>query len=107
MTPAPSMTPLNIVLLGVFGLLGVGFYGLLVTRNMIKMVAVLQILVKSAVLALVMAGRASGQINLGQSLAATVIVADTVVAVIGLALAVQIRQRCGTVDLKDLSSLKG
>jgi NADH:ubiquinone oxidoreductase subunit K len=37
----------------------------------------------------------------------TVIVADTVVAVIGLALAVQVRQRLGSLDLRDLSSLKG
>ncbi len=97
----------NVVLLGVFGLLGVGFYGLLVTRNLLKMVAVLQILGKAAVLALVLAGKASGQVNLGQSLAATVIVADTIVAVIGLALGVQMRQRFGSLDIKDLSSLKG
>jgi NADH:ubiquinone oxidoreductase subunit K len=100
-------SPLNIALLGVLGLLGVGLYGLLITRNLIKMVAVLQILVKGAVLALIVAGKASGQINLGQSLAATVIVADTVVAVIGLALAVNVRQRFGTLDLKKISTLKG
>jgi NADH:ubiquinone oxidoreductase subunit K len=101
------MTILNVVLIGVLGMLGIGFYGLLVTRNLIKMVAVLQILGKTAVLALVLAGKASGQINLGQSLVATVIVADTVVAVIGLALAVQIRRRFGTLDLHELSTLKG
>jgi len=102
-----GLSPLSIVLLGVIGLFGVGFYGLLATRNLIKMVAVLQIMVKAAVLALVLGGKASGQVGLGQSLAATVIVADTVVAVIGLALAVQIRQRYGTLDLHKISSLKG
>lgn len=102
-----SMTILNVVLIGVLGLLGIGLYGMLVTRNLIKMVAVLQILGKTAVLALVLAGKASGQINLSQSLVVTVIVADTVVAVIGLALAVQIRQRFGTLDLHKLSTLKG
>ncbi|HEX7974398.1 MAG TPA: NADH-quinone oxidoreductase subunit K [Anaerolineales bacterium] len=102
-----ELTPVNVVLAGVVGLFGVGLYGLLATRNLVKMVAVLQILVKSAVLALVLAGKASGQINLGQSLAATVIVADTVVAVIGLALAVQVRRHYGTLDLRKLSSLRG
>jgi NADH-quinone oxidoreductase subunit K len=100
-------TPVNVILAGVIGLLGVGLYGLLVTRNLIKMVAVLQILVKAAVIALVLGGKVSGKINLSQSLAVTVIVADTVVAVIGLALAVQVRQRLGTLDLRDLSTLKG
>lgn len=102
-----ALTPLNVTLLGALGLCGIGLYGLLATRNLIKMVAVLQILVKSAILALVLAGKAGGQVQLGQSLAATVIVADTVVAVIGLALAVQIQRRCGTTDLKELASLKG
>lgn len=102
-----DFSPTTVALLAVFGLFGVALYGLLITRNLIKMVAVLQVLVKSALIALVAAGSASGQVNLGQSLAVTVIVVDTIVAVIGLALAVQVRQRLGTLDLRDLSSLKG
>jgi NADH:ubiquinone oxidoreductase subunit K len=98
---------LNIALVGVLGLLGVGLYGLLVTRNLIKVVIVLQILGKSALLALITAGAASGQTNLSQSLVLTVIVADTVVAAIGLALAVQVQRQLGTLDVKDLSRLKG
>lgn len=99
--------PIKIAVLIVLGLLGVGFYGLLVTRNLIKLVVVLQILVKGALLAFVLAGRINGQMNLGQSLAVTVIVADTVVAVIGLALAVQVQRHCGTLDVKALSTLRG
>jgi NADH:ubiquinone oxidoreductase subunit K len=99
--------PIEIVLAAVFGLLGVGLYGLLITRNLIKIVVVLQILVKSVLLALVLAGKVNGQINLGQSLAVTLIAADTVVAVIGLALAVQVQRHCGTLDVKALSTLRG
>ena len=43
------MTPLQIGLLGVTGLLGVGCYGLLITRNLIKIVIALQVLVKGGV----------------------------------------------------------
>ena len=64
-------------------------------------------LVKAVVLALVLAGQAGRQPGLGQSLAATVIVADTMVAVVGLALAVQIRRRFGTVDVSAISTLRG
>lgn len=102
-----TFSPSHIVLIGVVGLLGIGLYGLLVIRNLIKIMVALQILVKAAVLALVTAGTISGHVNLSQSLAATVIVADTIVAVIGLALAVQVRRRCGTLDVKALSTLKG
>ncbi len=102
-----TLTPFNIVLCAIIGLLGIGIYGLLATRNLIKIVIVLQILVKGAVLALVLAGKASGQIGLGQSLAATVIVADTIVAVVGMALAIQVRRRFGTLELTKVSTLKG
>lgn len=91
----------------VLGLLAVGFYALLASRNLIKVVIGLQILVKAAVLALMLAGLANGQMQVAQSLAITVIVADTVVAVIGMALAVQVRRRTGSMDVKRLSILRG
>jgi NADH-quinone oxidoreductase subunit K len=102
-----TFSPLTIALLAILVLLGIGLYGLLAVRNLIKIVIVLQILGKSALLALIAAGNASGQINLGQSLALTVIVADTVVAAIGLALAVQVRRQLGTLDARELGQLRG
>ena len=102
-----NFSTLNIILIGIAGLLGVGFYGLLITRNLIKVVMMLQILIKAVVLALVFAGKLSGNLGLGQSTAATVIVADTIVAVVGLALAVQVRRRFGTLDVPKISTLKG
>ena len=97
----------NIILFGVVALLGVGFYGLLITRNLIKVVMVLQILVKAVIIALVLAGKLSGNMGVGQSTAATVIVADTIIAVVGLALAVQVRRRFGTLDVPKISTLRG
>lgn len=102
-----NLSLLNVVVIGVLSLLGIGFYGLLVQRNLFKVVIALQILVKAALLGLVTAGYANGKINLGQSLAITVIVADTIVAVIGIALAVQIQRQLGSLDLNDLAQMKG
>ena len=96
-----------IILITIFCLAGTGLYCLLITRNLIKVVVALQLLVKGAVLAFILAGNLTGQMNTAQTLALTVIVADTIVAVIGLALAVQIRLKTGTLDVKSLSSLKG
>ena len=102
-----TFTPLNMILFGVVSLLGIGFYGLLITRNLIKVVMVLQILVKAVLLAFILAGKMSGNLGLGQSAAATIIVADTIVAVVGLALAVQVRRRFGTLDVPKISTLRG
>lgn len=101
------MNTTAILILGVLAMLAIGLYGLLVSRNLIKLVIALQILVKAAILGLIAAGYASGRVILSQSLAVTVIVADTVVAVIALALIVQVRRQFGELDAADLSTLKG
>lgn len=92
----------QIAFLGVLLLVGVGLYGLLVLRNLIQIIIALQILAKGAALALVWAGNVAGQPQLGQSLALTVIVTDTMVAVVALALALQIHRRFGTLDIRAL-----
>jgi NADH-quinone oxidoreductase subunit K len=94
------------ILVVVLGLLGIGFYGLLISRNLIKVVVSLQILVKGAMVALVLAGNLNGKTNIGQSLALTVVVADTIVAVIGLSMAVLVRRYFGTLDIKSLTTLR-
>jgi NADH-quinone oxidoreductase subunit K len=96
----------DVALIAIFVLVAGGLYGLLVVRNLIKVVVALQILVKGAMVALLLAGRLSGQVQIGQSLALTVIVADTIVSVVALALAVQIRRRFGTLDVGALSTLR-
>ena len=90
----------------IVGLLGIGLAGLLVTRNLIKVVVGMQVMVKGGMLAMVLAGHLSGQLQTGAALALTVIVADTIVSVVALAFAVQVRRRFGTLDLGALSTLR-
>jgi NADH:ubiquinone oxidoreductase subunit K len=66
----------------------------------------MQIMVKGAMLALILAGRAAGQPQIGQAVALTVIVADTIVSVVALALAVQVRRSFGTLDAEALTTLR-
>lgn len=101
------ISDLTMAVAGTLGIFSIGLYGLLVCRNLIKLIVALQILVKGALLGLIFAGMLNNQMNLSQSLAVTVIVADTVVAVVSMALAVQVRRRIGTLDVNDLSRLKG
>ncbi len=95
-----------LAVVAVLELVGIGLVGLLTTRNLIKVVVGLQILVKGAMLALILAGRLSGQVQTGQTLALTVIVADTIVSVVALAFAVQVRRHFGTLDIQALSTLR-
>ncbi len=99
-----SMTSLSII--AVLGLIGIGLYALLAANHLIKVIIALQILAKGAVLAFVAAGQANGHLNTGQSMALTVVVADTIIAVIGLSLAVQARRYIGSMNIRNLSNLK-
>lgn len=96
---------LDPALAGAVLLVGAGLYGLLVSRNLIKLFVALQVAAKGAILALVLSGEASGQPAIGQSLAITVIAADTVAVAVGLALAVQVKRRIGTLDTRALGTL--
>lgn len=100
------MTP-ELVWLSALVLWGMGVFGLLTTRHVIKVLIALQLLTKGVLLALVGAGVAVGRPQLAQSLALTVIVADTLVAVIGLAVAIRVKHLFGTLDLSALATLKG
>ena len=100
------MSLLQIAFVAIVFLLGVGLYGLLVSRHLIKVIIALQIVVKSALLALIVAGDAVGRINLAQSVAMTVIVVDTIAAVLALALVVQIKRRTGSLDVAELGQLR-
>lgn len=100
------MTPLQLSIAGVVLLLGVGLYGLLVSRHLIKVIVALQIMIKSALLAVIVAGDAVGQVNLAQSIALTIIVVDTIAAVLALALIVQIKRRTGTLDAAEMARLR-
>lgn len=101
------MTITSILTIGVLGIFMVGFYALLTTRNMIKIIVALQILVKAALLALITAGYINGNMNEVESMCITVIVADTVVAVIGMALAILMKRNVDTLDIREISNLKG
>jgi NADH:ubiquinone oxidoreductase subunit K len=95
------------VLLAGLLLVGVGLYALLTMRHLIRILLALQLLAKGTLLALIAAGQAAGRVDLAQALIVTVIVADTVVTTAGLALAVRVWRRLGTLDLAGLATLKG
>jgi multisubunit Na+/H+ antiporter MnhC subunit len=95
-----------IIVICILGLLGIGFYCLLITRNLLKLVVALQVLVKGAMLAILFAGCLVDNMEVAQSMALTIIVADTIVAVIGLAMAIQVRQITNTSNIRSISTLR-
>jgi multisubunit Na+/H+ antiporter MnhC subunit len=99
-------TPALILAAG-FLLAGLAFYALLTTRHLLRVLVALQLLAKGCLLALAAAGQFAGTPDLAQALILTVIVADTVVTTAGLALAIRVWRRTGSLDVTALSTLQG
>jgi NADH-quinone oxidoreductase subunit K len=101
------MSPVAVMFIGAWFLLIIGTYGLMLGRSLLKIVIALQLMVKGAIVMLVVAGSLQGQLALGQSLAITVIAVDTLVAVIGLALVVQVKMQRSTLDVNRTVNAEG
>ena len=93
--------------MGVVLLLIVGFYSLLMTRNLVRMVIALEILSKATTLALVASGYATGQIGLAQALAITLIVIEVAVVVVAVAIILCVYRHTDSLDVAHLRELKG
>ena len=99
-----SMT--NLLIGSIVFLFGIGLYALLTMRNLVRLILALQVMVKSIILLIIIAGNIQNQMGMAQSMALTFIIADTIVAVLGMALAVQIKRVTGSLDTKDISKLR-
>jgi multisubunit Na+/H+ antiporter MnhC subunit len=84
-----------------------GLYYLLVTTSLIRAVIGLELITKSITLGLILAGRLTGKVGLGQALAITLIVVEVVVLVVAVGLILLAHRRTNTVDTRDLRSIKG
>jgi multisubunit Na+/H+ antiporter MnhC subunit len=93
--------------MGVVLLLIVGFYSLLVTRNLVRMVIALEVLSKATTLALIVSGYATGQIGLAQALAITLIVIEVAVVVVAVAVILCVYRHTDSLDPARLRELKG
>jgi multisubunit Na+/H+ antiporter MnhC subunit len=93
--------------MGIVLLLIVGFYSLLTTRNLVRMVIALEILSKATTLALIASGYATGQVGLAQALAITLIVIEVAVVVVAVAIILCVYRHTGSLDVAHLRELKG
>ena len=102
-----TTTLAGIFSLGAAGTLVAGFYGVLVTRNLIRALIGVELLTKAVTLLLVLAGYVANRIALAQSLAITLIVIEVAVIVAAISIVLCVHRRTGSVDAAQLRSVKG
>ena len=92
---------------GVVLVLIVGFYSILTTKNLLRVLIGMEVLTKAVTLLLVAAGYGCGQIALAQALAITLIVVEVAVIVVAVALVLCIHREHGAIDSSLLREIKG
>lgn len=98
---------LRISLIAVPLLLVTGFYCIMVTRNLIRILIGLEILTKAVTLLIIVAGYVTGRIALAQSLAITLIVIEVVVIAIAAGVVLNVHRNSASLDIRKLENLKG
>lgn len=84
-----------------------GAYCLVVTRNMIRAIIGIELLVKAVTLLIILAGKLTGREALAQGLAITIIVIEVVVAATAAGIALWVFRRTDSLDVRVLRNLKG
>lgn len=85
----------------------IGFYCLLVTRNLVRALIAVEILMKAVTLFIVVTGYLSGRSALAQSLILTLIVVETAAIAVAMGIVLSVYRNNGSLDATKLMNLKG
>ena len=88
-------------------LLFIGFYCILVTRNLIRILIGLEVLAKAITLGIVAVGYVTGNMALSQSLAITVIIIEVFVVAVAAGIVINIYRHHESLSTKNIENLKG
>ena len=91
-----------VILLGL-----IGIYALILTRNLIRALIALELLIKAVTLLIIVAGYITGREALAQSLVITVIVIEVVMIAVGVGIVLGIRAHTDSLDIRNVRNWKG
>lgn len=84
-----------------------GLYCIIVTRNLIRAIIGMELLIKSATLLFIVIGSVTGREAITQCLVITVIIIEVIVAVIAGGISLRIYRHTNSLDARSLTKLKG
>jgi multisubunit Na+/H+ antiporter MnhC subunit len=84
-----------------------GFYCIIMTYNLLRVLIGLEILIKAATLFIIAAGYLSGRMALAQTLVITIIVVEVVIVVVAAGIIVGFHDKYDSLNVRNARSLKG
>jgi NADH-quinone oxidoreductase subunit K len=97
----------GVFLIGAVLLIAVGAYGIIVTRNLLRIVLSVEVLTKAVTLVIIGAGYETGNMGLAQSFVITIIVVEVMLLVIATGLLFGAFRNNGSLMADKLNNLKG
>jgi len=88
-------------------LLAVGFYSIVITRNLMRVLLSVEILTKAVTLLMIGAGYITGRMAQAQSYVITIIIVEVMILVVATGLVFGVYNKTGTANTKDISNLQG
>jgi len=84
-----------------------GFYCILTSTNLIRVLIGLEVLTKGVMLLIIVAGSIVGRMALAQALAITMIIIEVAVIVVAVGIVLCVHKYSGSVDTRLLRNIKG
>ena len=97
----------GVFLIGAVLLIAVGAYGIIVTRNLMRIVLSVEVLTKAVTLMIIGAGYETGNMGVAQSFVITIIVVEVMLLVIATGLLFGAFKNNGSLMTDKLNNLKG
>jgi NADH:ubiquinone oxidoreductase subunit K len=88
-------------------LLIIGFYYILATRNLVRILLGVEIITKAALLSIIVVGYVTDNMPLAQSLAVIMIIIEVFVIAVAAGIIIQIYKVTGSVDARNIRNLRG
>ena len=88
-------------------LLVIGFYCILVTYNLIRVIIGIEILIKAVTLLIISAGYLSGQMALAQGIVITLIVIEVVIITVAMGIILGFQKEYDSINVNVTKELKG
>ncbi len=85
----------------------IGLYCILATRNLLRALIGLELLIKAATLLITTVGYVSAHTALTQAIIITMIVIEVVVVVVAVGVVIGVRSHTGSLDTRNIRDLKG
>jgi NADH:ubiquinone oxidoreductase subunit K len=97
----------SVFALGAMLVLLVGFYSLITTRNLIRVMISLELLTKGVMLLLIVCGRVVNRMALAQAMAITLIIIEVAVVVVAVGIILCVYRQHRTVDRAAVQEIRG